>query len=111
MVGVVDDVSRIVVANGIAEAERIEAAGVTGPELLHEFHVVAHDALNALFAGYRHDYKRQVDDPARLLAAKPKTVNTALKSTETEFLKTNPNVLNELFKSAGIQAAAPPPQN
>ena len=67
-------------------------------------------ALNALRAEYRHDYKRQVEDPARLLAAKLKTVNTAIKSTETEFLKTNPNVLNELFKSAGLHAAAPPPQ-
>ena len=67
-------------------------------------------ALNALMAGYRHDYKRQVEDPARLLAAKLKTVNTALKSTETEFLRTNPNVLNELFKSAGLRATAPPPQ-
>ena len=68
-------------------------------------------ALNALRAEYRHDYKRQVEDPARLLAAKLKAVNTAIKSTETEFLKTNPSVLNELFKSAGINAAAPPTQN
>ena len=67
-------------------------------------------ALNALRSEYRHDYKRQVEDPARLLAAKLKTVNTALKSTETEFGKTNPSVLNELFKSAGLHAAAPPPQ-
>ena len=68
-------------------------------------------ALNALIAGYRLDYKRQVEDPARSLAAKLKTVATAIKSTETEFIRTNPNVLNELFKSAGINAAAPPPRS
>ena len=68
-------------------------------------------ALNALMAAHRYDYKRHVEDPARLRAAKLKTVNTAIKSTETEFLRANPSVLNELFKSAGLSATAPPAQN
>ena len=67
-------------------------------------------ALNALMAIQRNDYRIHVEEPNRVHMTKLKTVATALKSTETEFLRTNPNVLNELFKSAGINAAAPPPQ-
>ena len=67
--------------------------------------------LNALAAIQRNDYRIHVEGPTRLLAAKIKTVNVALKSTETEFIRTNPSVLNDLFKSAGINATAPPPRS
>ena len=77
---------------------------------LKEHRAQLRHSLRALWTMQRYDYKRQVEDPARLLAAKLKTVNTAIKSTETEFLKTNPTVLNKLFESAGLHAAAPPPQ-
>ena len=68
-------------------------------------------ALNALMAIQRNDYRIRVEAPNRIHLAKLKTVETAIKSTETEFFRTNPNVLNELFKSAGINATAPPPRS
>ena len=67
-------------------------------------------ALNALMAIQHHDFKRQVEGPARLFGNQLRVVNTAIKSTETEFLRANPNVLNDLFKAAGVNATAPPPR-
>ena len=77
---------------------------------LKEQRAQLHRALNALMAIQRFDFKRNVEGPARILANQARVVTTAIKSAETDFLKTNPGVINDLFKAAGIDAAAPPPK-
>jgi len=77
---------------------------------LKEHRAQLRHSLNALMSAFRFDHKRNVVDTERALSNRIKAVTTGIKSTETEFARTNPGIINELFQSAGFHAAASPPK-